>query len=131
MSKSGTLFVRSLLPPHPARRRAILVDRQRRRSGQGRALCRSGAALSVARRNASGAGDREIGGTEEEELAEALIRARFSKPVFALLAGTTAPEGVTMGHAGALIHGTRGTATSKVAALGAPASVCMHDARHR
>jgi succinyl-CoA synthetase alpha subunit len=60
----------------------------------------------------------EIGGTEEEELAEALIAARFSKPVFALLAGTTAPEGVTMGHAGALIHGTRGTAASKIVALG-------------
>jgi succinyl-CoA synthetase alpha subunit len=60
----------------------------------------------------------EIGGTEEEELAEALIGARFSKPVFALLAGTTAPEGVTMGHAGALIHGTRGTAASKISALG-------------
>ena len=67
----------------------------------------------------------EIGGTEEEELAEALIREQFSKPVFALLAGTTAPEGVTMGHAGALIHGTRGTAASKVAALTA-AGVRVH-----
>jgi succinyl-CoA synthetase alpha subunit len=60
----------------------------------------------------------EIGGTEEENLAEALMRERFAKPVFALLAGTTAPEGITMGHAGALVHGTRGTAASKVAALG-------------
>ena len=59
----------------------------------------------------------EIGGTEEEEFAEALVDNRFSKPVFALLAGTTAPEGITMGHAGALIHGTRGTAASKIAAL--------------
>ena len=59
----------------------------------------------------------EIGGTEEEEFAEALVRHRFSKPVFALLAGTTAPEGITMGHAGALVHGTRGTAASKIAAL--------------
>ena len=67
----------------------------------------------------------EIGGTEEEELAEALMRARFAKPVFALLAGTTAPEGITMGHAGALVHGTRGTAASKVAALGA-AGVRVH-----
>ena len=71
----------------------------------------------------------EIGGTEEEELAEALIRARFTKPVFALLAGTTAPEGVTMGHAGALIHGTRGTAASKVAALG-KAGVRVHATMH-
>jgi succinyl-CoA synthetase alpha subunit len=67
----------------------------------------------------------EIGGTEEEELAEALITAHFSKPVFALLAGSTAPEGVTMGHAGALIHGTRGTAASKIAALG-KAGVRVH-----
>jgi succinyl-CoA synthetase alpha subunit len=67
----------------------------------------------------------EIGGTEEEELADALIREHFSKPVFALLAGATAPEGVTMGHAGALIHGNRGTAASKIAALGA-AGVRVH-----
>ena len=67
----------------------------------------------------------EIGGTEEEDLAEALTRSRLSKPVFALLAGATAPEGITMGHAGALIHGTRGTAASKIAALGA-AGVRVH-----
>jgi succinyl-CoA synthetase alpha subunit len=69
----------------------------------------------------------EIGGTEEEEFTEALIRHRFSKPVFALLAGTTAPEGVTMGHAGALVHGTRGTAASKIAAL-TQAGVQVHAA---
>src|SRR5262245_36330436 len=67
----------------------------------------------------------EIGGTEEEELAETLTRERFAKPVFALLAGATAPEGVTMGHAGALVHGTRGTAASKIAALGG-AGVRVH-----
>ncbi|HUZ75217.1 MAG TPA: succinate--CoA ligase subunit alpha [Stellaceae bacterium] len=59
----------------------------------------------------------EIGGTEEEDLAEALMRHRAQKPVFVLLAGTNAPEGVTMGHAGALIYGARGTAASKIAAL--------------
>jgi succinyl-CoA synthetase alpha subunit len=59
----------------------------------------------------------EIGGTEEEEFADALARAKFAKPVFALLAGATAPEGVTMGHAGALIYGTRGSAASKTTAL--------------
>jgi succinyl-CoA synthetase alpha subunit len=67
----------------------------------------------------------EIGGTEEEDLADALTQAKFSKPVFALLAGTSAPEGVTMGHAGALIHGRRGTAASKIAALRA-AGVRVH-----
>ena len=59
----------------------------------------------------------EIGGGEEESFAEALHRHGFDKPVFALLAGTSAPEGVTMGHAGALIYGSRGTAAAKVAAL--------------
>jgi succinyl-CoA synthetase alpha subunit len=67
----------------------------------------------------------EIGGTEEEELAEALAREPFGKPVFAILAGSTAPEGITMGHAGALIHGARGTAASKISTLQA-AGVRVH-----
>lgn len=59
----------------------------------------------------------EIGGTEEEELAAALASTGFSKPVFTLLAGAQAKEGVTMGHAGALVHGTFGTVQSKRTAL--------------
>ena len=59
----------------------------------------------------------EIGGTEEEDLADEIARLGFSKPVFVLLAGASAPEGVTMGHAGALIQGGRGTIQSKTAAL--------------
>jgi succinyl-CoA synthetase alpha subunit len=59
----------------------------------------------------------EIGGTEEEEFAAALIQTGFSKPVFALIAGRTAPSGVAMGHAGALVHGSHGTFDSKKAAL--------------
>ena len=59
----------------------------------------------------------EIGGSEEEEFAEALKTHRFTKPTFALIAGRTAPEGVTMGHAGALVHGAHGTYASKRAAL--------------
>lgn len=59
----------------------------------------------------------EIGGTDEEEFARALSATRFPKPVFALLAGRSAPEGVTMGHAGALVHGSRGTYAAKRAAL--------------
>ena len=55
----------------------------------------------------------EIGGSDEEEFAAALNAQRFSKPVFALIAGRSAPEGVTMGHAGALVHGTHGTFTAK------------------
>lgn len=59
----------------------------------------------------------EIGGTEEEDLAQVLITSKFAKPVFAVLAGTSAPEGVTMGHAGAMVSGDRGTIASKRQAL--------------
>jgi succinyl-CoA synthetase alpha subunit len=66
----------------------------------------------------------EIGGTEEEELAAAMTAQRFAKPVYALVAGQAAREGVTMGHAGALIHGKMGTVESKTIALhGAGAQV--------
>lgn len=59
----------------------------------------------------------EIGGSEEEDFAAALKTQRFAKPVFALIAGRTAPEGVAMGHAGALTHGSHGTYAAKRAAL--------------
>jgi succinyl-CoA synthetase alpha subunit len=59
----------------------------------------------------------EIGGDEEEELAARLRAARFAKPVYAIIAGATAPEGTTMGHAGAMIDGQAGTFASKQAAL--------------
>ena len=59
----------------------------------------------------------EIGGTDEEEFAQALGAHGFAKPVFALIAGASAPEGVTMGHAGALVHGRHGTYVAKRAAL--------------
>jgi len=59
----------------------------------------------------------EIGGADEEEFAQALTAQRFAKPVFALIAGSSAPEGVTMGHAGALVHGSHGTFAAKRAAL--------------
>jgi succinyl-CoA synthetase alpha subunit len=59
----------------------------------------------------------EIGGSEEEEFAQALMAHPFTKPAFALIAGRSAPEGVTMGHAGALVHGSHGTYAAKRAAL--------------
>ena len=59
----------------------------------------------------------EIGGNEEEEFAAALAEYRFNKPVFALIAGRSSPEGVTMGHAGALVHGSHGGYAAKKAAL--------------
>ncbi len=59
----------------------------------------------------------EIGGHDEEDFAAALKAQNFPKPVFALIAGRTAPEGVAMGHAGALVHGSHGTYAAKRAAL--------------
>ena len=72
----------------------------------------------------------EIGGSEEEELADALIAVGCDKPVFALLAGRSALEGVTMGHAGALIQSNVGTIQTKTAALrhaGAQVFPRIHD----
>jgi succinyl-CoA synthetase alpha subunit len=58
----------------------------------------------------------EIGGAEEEKAA-AFIDAEMTKPVVAYIAGFTAPPGKTMGHAGAIISGTAGTAQGKKDAL--------------
>jgi succinyl-CoA synthetase alpha subunit len=58
----------------------------------------------------------EIGGRAEEDAA-AYISANVTKPVAAYIAGRTAPEGKRMGHAGAVITGTEGTAAHKIQAL--------------
>ncbi len=58
----------------------------------------------------------EIGG-DEEERAAAYIAERVDKPVTAYIAGFTAPEGKRMGHAGAIVSGSRGTAQAKKESL--------------
>ena len=58
----------------------------------------------------------EIGGDEEEKAAR-FIEAEMTKPVLAYIAGFTAPPGKTMGHAGAIISGSSGTAQGKKEAL--------------
>jgi succinyl-CoA synthetase alpha subunit len=59
----------------------------------------------------------EIGGDAEERLAKHIADTKFSKPVFAYIAGRAAPKEKKMGHAGAIIYGNFGTAESKISAF--------------
>ena len=58
----------------------------------------------------------EIGGTDEQQAAE-FVKTRMKKPVVGFIAGQTAPPGRRMGHAGAIISGSSGTAAEKMAAF--------------
>ncbi|MBI2171561.1 MAG: succinate--CoA ligase subunit alpha [Chloroflexi bacterium] len=59
----------------------------------------------------------EIGGVKEQQAADFIKAGGFTKPLFALVAGQSAPPGKRMGHAGAIITGTAALASSKIAAL--------------
>ena len=59
----------------------------------------------------------ELGGTMEEEVAEAIEKKIFTKPLVAFLSGRTAPRGKKMGHAGAITSGGKGSVRDKIKAL--------------
>jgi len=58
----------------------------------------------------------EIGGTDEQDAAR-FVRTAMTKPVVGFIAGQTAPPGRRMGHAGAIISGSAGTAAEKIQAF--------------
>ena len=69
----------------------------------------------------------EIGGDGEERAAAYIRETRYPKPVFGFIAGLTAPAGKRMGHAGAIISGSKGRGEDKVAALEAAGVTVIHD----
>jgi succinyl-CoA synthetase alpha subunit len=66
----------------------------------------------------------EIGGTDEQNAA-AFVKEKVTKPVVGFIAGQTAPKGRRMGHAGAIISGSSGTAEEKLAAFEAAGIAVM------
>ena len=100
----------------PGRRRQLDDRRHRRRPDRGLVVHRHPERFEADPQTELVVMVGEIGGAEEERAAE-FIADHMSKPVVAYIAGFTAPPGKTMGHAGAIISGSSGTAQAKKEAL--------------
>ena len=69
----------------------------------------------------------EIGGDGEEKAAAYIKETNYPKPVFGFIAGLTAPKGKRMGHAGAIISGSKGRGEDKIAAFEAAGVTVIHE----
>jgi succinyl-CoA synthetase alpha subunit len=69
----------------------------------------------------------EIGGSQEEQVAEMMRRGEFTKPLIAYIGGKGAKEGTRFSHAGAIIEGGRGTREGKIEALSAAGATIVED----
>jgi len=69
----------------------------------------------------------EIGGSQEEQVAELIKAGVVTKPVVAYIGGRAAQEGTRFSHAGAIVEGNRGTYAGKVAALREAGAVVVED----
>lgn len=69
----------------------------------------------------------EIGGSQEEQVAELITRGEFTKPLIAYIGGKGAKEGTRFSHAGAIIEGGRGTREGKIEALSAAGATVVED----
>ena len=69
----------------------------------------------------------EIGGDGEETAAAYIKESKYPKPVFGFIAGLTAPKGKRMGHAGAIISGSKGRGEDKIAALEGAGVKVIHE----
>ena len=124
VSKSGTLTYEVIGALTHKRRRPVNLCRYRRRSDSGTDFIDCLRLFQADDETEQIVLMGEIGGNAEE-LAAAHIKEHVTKPVYAFIAGRTAPPSRRMGHAGAIVEGNVGTAESKMEALTAAGVVVV------